>query len=866
MAPRDQDERQPLTKPDDDHDHDPRASIDSSASLSSSASLNLALLDHAEKKKQKQKQTREKNNGSGSGKRKHEDSAYESQYRDDDDDDEDVEDVDGTEDLEGGAQKPSSRRFYIAFWIVVLFCVGGWTVAFVVFASSSRNTAAGVDGGDVDVVSGGNYSDEGGVGVLPGLAQLGEKIPLNQVLSGAWRANKHDISWIGGVGGEDGLLLEQNDGSKTGFLVVSDIRGRKADSKVRRSVKEPVVLMKQSTFSVDGRMVFPSELVPSPDLKSVLVLSDHEKRWRHSYSGTYSIFDVESQTGQALDPERPEGRVQLASWSPKSNAVVFTRGNNMFLRELTSQKVKKITADGGPDVFYGIPDWVYEEEVFEGNSATWWSGDGRFVAFLRTNETQVPEFPIEYYLSRPSGDVPRVGEDAYPDVVNIKYPKAGAPNPVVHVQLYDVQKGEKFVVDVPGDFDDRERLVTEVVWAEGGKVLVSETNRESDVLKMVLIDADARSGSVVREKDVMALDGGWVEMSKSTKFVPANPENGRLEDGYVALSINDGFNHIAYYSPVDNAQPVWLTSGEWEVIGSSIKLDLENGLVYFVGTKEAPTERHIYSVEFDGSKLQPVTDTSKPGYYSVSFSSSAGYGLLDYQGPGIPWQEIISTPSNNETYTETLEENAGLKKMAKKHALPLLVYSNVTIDGHVLQVVERRPPTFNPNKKYPVLFYLYGGPGSQTVNRKFTIDFQAYVSSSLEYIVVTVDGRGTGFTGRKTRCAVRDNLGYYEAMDQIETAKLWGEKKYVDASRMAIWGWSYGGFMTLKTLELDGGETFGYGMAVAPVTDWRFYGRTFADYLSSPRLTADKHRLHLHGTLHAHPTAQSRRIRFLRNI
>jgi dipeptidyl aminopeptidase len=162
--------------------------------------------------------------------------------------------------------------------------------------------------------------------------------------------------------------------------------------------------------------------------------------------------------------------------------------------------------------------------------------------------------------------------------------------------------------------------------------------------------------------------------------------------------------------------------------------------------------------------------------------------------------------------------------MAAAHELPILIYSTINIDGIDLNVVERRPPHFDENKQYPVLFQLYGGPGSQWVNKKFNVDFQSYVASNLGYVVVTFDGRGTGFLGRKARVPVRGHIGYIEGMDQITAAKMWAAKAYVDAERMAIWGWSYGGFMALKTIELDGGETFKYGMAVAPVTDWRFYG------------------------------------------
>jgi dipeptidyl aminopeptidase len=247
--------------------------------------------------------------------------------------------------------------------------------------------------------------------------------------------------------------------------------------------------------------------------------------------------------------------------------------------------------------------------------------------------------------------------------------------------------------------------------------------------------------------------------------------------------------------------------------------------VYFQAAKQAPGERHFYSVKLDGSELQPITNISEPGYYGLKFSTGAGYGLLHYQGPAVPWQRLISVPANQEaSYDELLEENLRLKKMTRTHAMPLLVYSNVTIDGFTLPVVEMRPPNFDPKKKYPVLFHLYGGPGSQTVSRQFSVGFQTYVASSLEYLVVTVDGRGTGFIGRRARCIIRDNLGHYEARDQIETAKIWGRKPYVDKTRMAIWGWSYGGYMTLKTLEQDAGRTFQYGMAVAPVTDWQFYG------------------------------------------
>ena len=183
-----------------------------------------------------------------------------------------------------------------------------------------------------------------------------------------------------------------------------------------------------------------------------------------------------------------------------------------------------------------------------------------------------------------------------------------------------------------------------------------------------------------------------------------------------------------------------------------------------------------------------------------------------------------------------MNDNKELAALRDSHDLPEKIYSTVNIDGNDLQVVERRPKNFDPNKKYPVVFHLYNGPASQTVDKRFTVDFQSYMASNLGYIVVTVDGRGTGFAGRKIRCAIRNNIGYYEARDQIETAKKWKAKPYVDGDKMAIWGWSYGGFMTLKVLETDAGETFKYGVAVAPVTDWRYYDSVYTNrYMHTPQ-------------------------------
>lgn len=737
-------------------------------------------------------------------------------YRDDygSDDTPRLEEFDIEEGKYAGPQQPVDRKARRLLWIVGAVCVVGWGLALLSFllGGSYKHASSRPHDPFATVTKG-----------------SGKRITLDSVLNGQWYPERQDVQWIAGPEGQDGLLLKTGVRGKP-YLVVEDIKNKD-------SAPSNYVLMRESTFDVRGQFVAPSKVWPSPDFMKVLVMSDEQKQWRHSFTGVYWIFDVETQTAEPLDPKNPLARVQLAAWSPQSNRIVFTRDNNLYLRNLDVEEVQPITTDGGSELFYGRPDWVYEEEVFQGNSATWWSDDGMHVAYLRTNESKVPTYPVQYFIERPSGKDPNPGEENYPEVRNIKYPKAGAPNPVVSLQFFDVEKNEIFTVDIENDFEDHDRLITEVVWAGRSKqVLIRETNRESDILKLLLIDVERRTGRTVRSENIAELDGGWMEVSHYTRFVPSDPAKGRNHDGYIDTVIHEGYDHLGYFTPMDNPTPILLTQGTWEVVNAPSALDLEKNLVYFTSTERSSMERHPYVVSLDGTNRREVMKGAAPGYYASHFSTSGSYALITYEGPGIPWQKLISTPSAPSPFAKTLEENKALERSVRQHEMPLLIYSEIEVDGFPLNVLERRPPHFNPKHKYPVLFYQYSGPGSQTVNKRFSVQFESYIASTLGYITVTVDPRGTGYQGRKHRCITRGNIGYYEAHDQIAVAKIYAKKPFIDASRLAIWGWSYGGFTTLKTLEMDAGRTFKYGMAVAPVTDWRFYDSIYTErYMHTPQ-------------------------------
>ncbi|KAL7798753.1 dipeptidyl peptidase IV N-terminal region domain-containing protein [Trichoderma afarasin] len=727
----------------------------------------------------------------------------------------------------GLQRRPMDRKLRRILWIGALIFVAAWIASLVVFVSNGSYKHASDVEHDPDADSRGS----------------GKPVTLEQLYDRYWSAKQKSISWIAGPNGEDGLLLERGAEGKD-YLVVEDVRSavgnetaaalaEDADSQVAKSR----TLMKNADFVYDGQSYAPQWLEPSPDQTKVLIGVSRESVWRHSFTAIYFVFDVETQTAEPLIPSDAQARVQLAGWSPRSDSVSFTRDNNLYIRRLTGDnEITQITKDGGPEYFYGIPDWVYEEEVFSGNSATWWSEDGQYLAFLRTNETGVPEYPVQFFISRPSGHPPPSGEESYPEVQQIKYPKAGAHNPVVDLQFYDVAHGDVFSVTTGDEFPDDDRIINSLIWA-GDNVLVKQTNRISDHLKVILIDVGKRQGKTINSIDVDKIDGGWFEISHSMTYVPADPENGRPEDGYVDTVIHDGYEHIGYFTPLNNSEPIMLTSGQWEVDEAPSAVDLVNNLVYFVATKESSIQRHVYSVKLDGSDLKPFTDSSAEAYYRASFSSGAGYALLTYRGPKIPYQKVVSTPSNSISYDVVVEDNAELADRAKRHELPVLKYGTLDLgDGIVVNYLERRPPHFDPKKKYPILFQQYSGPGSQQVTKAFGVDFQAYVASNLGYLVITVDPRGTGFLGRKHRVPVRSQLGVLEAQDHIAAARHFASLDYVDETRLAIWGWSYGGFTTLKTLEQDAGRTFSYGMAVAPVTDWRFYDSIYTErYMRTPQ-------------------------------
>lgn len=656
-----------------------------------------------------------------------------------------------------------------------------------------------------------------------------KSLTFEALREGEFRPQLKQVQWIhspeSATNDQGTYLLTDKDGSATKYVV--------------KSISNESYLYNlynDSFFSYGGRKYEIDELVASPDLSKALLRTNTTKGWRHSSLAVFWVLDVQTSLITPLHSE--SHKISTALWSPTSSGVAFISNNDIYVKDLDSGDSTRITTDGSANIFNGKPDWVYEEEVFASDIVMWWSPQGDKLAFLKFNDTLVPEFTIPYYVQE--------GHEEYPELVSIKYPKPGYTNPTVELVVANLGKHGDFRLHqaVLESEQITEKLITEVLWVSDDFVMVKTSNRASDMLEVFMVSAkDKASAKLIRSHHA---EKSWFEVTSTALYIPKNESLGRKVDGYVDVIVQDGFNHLAYFFPPENPHGVLLTQGQWEVLSSQI--DLQNNIVYFTSTLESSVQRHFYSVNLlDAISGVPVARklTNGTSWYSGSFSSGSRYLLLNYQGPGVPNQRLVDLHSL--ATVKTIETNAALRKVVAEYDLPRKNISTVSL-GHdeasgediEANMVETFPPGFDPNKKYPVLFYVYGGPGSQEVNNVFSVGFSDIVAARLNAVVVTVDGRGTGFNNRMTnsrfKFCVRDQLGHYEAIDQISAAKVWAQKPYVDADRIAIWGWSYGGFLTLKTLESDADHVFSYGVAVAPVTKWRLYDSVYTErYLRTPQ-------------------------------
>ncbi|KAL2156613.1 hypothetical protein VTH82DRAFT_1358 [Thermothelomyces myriococcoides] len=588
----------------------------------------------------------------------------------------------------------------------------------------------------------------------------------------------------------------------------------------------------------------------SPDGSRVLWAVNYTKQYRHSYFADYLVQDVATGETEPLVADST-GDIQYATWNPASSSqIAFVRGNDLFL--WNDGDIGRITDDGGPDLFHAVPDWVYEEEIFGTNYALWYSPDGEYIAFLTFNETGVQTFTVPYYMD---------GQDvapSYPRELELRYPKVGTKNPTVALSLLDVKTQSVTPVPVDSTWPADDLIIGEIAWVtdDHDKLLYRAFNRVQDHEKVVLVDTETGGSTITRERDG---SDGWLDNNAAVTYVGSRGK--KKDEGeryYLDLSDASGWNHLYLFS-LDGRTNVTLTSGEWEV-ASILKVDRERGLVYYSSTERHPTERHLYSVSIETGEKTPLVDPDVPAVWTASFSTGGGYYILTYSGPDVPYQELYSVKQGPNKPIRTIEANSRVHEALKEYRLPHIIYFDLPHPSGVnLSAMLRLPVSLGDDvegrrnrkhKKYPVLLTPYGGPGAQEVSKAFQpLDWNSYIASDpeLEYATLTVDNRGTGYRGRAFRAAVAGRLGELEAQDQIWAARWLAERyrSWVDADRIGIWGWSYGGYLTAKVVEAGGGKDgrrgpIAFGLSTAPVADWRLYDSMYTErYMKTPELNPD---------------------------
>lgn len=533
----------------------------------------------------------------------------------------------------------------------------------------------------------------------------------------------------------------------------------------------------------------------SNDENKILFSINYDPIYRHSYTAEYYIFDISDKKITKLSDN---GKQQLASFSPDGKMVSFVRDNNLFIKILDSNEEIQLTFDGEKNkIINGAPDWVYEEE-FSYNKAYDWSPDSKKIAFLKTDETNVKTFSFTIFGS------------LYPETYEYKYPKAGEENSKVSLHIVDLST-KKIINAGLGDLNDK--YIPRLKFTNNADLLSAiKLNRLQNIYELYFIDSNNGNSKIV----LTLTDPKYIEINDDLTFLPDDL-------GFIISHESSGFRHLYFYDMNGN-EIKKITEGNWEVT-KFYGYDNVNKMLYFQAAKNSPLQREIYSVKIDGSELKQIS--SHIGTNDAEFSNNFKYFINTFSNANTPY--IVSLYDNKGNLIRNIETNSSLSKRIKEEYKfqPKEFFTIKTEDGTLLNAWMIKPQKLK--SKNPVFMYVYGGPGSQTVLDSWDRDMAWWqLLAQKGYIIVSVDNRGTGARGKDFRQITYKQLGKYEIIDQIEAAKYLGSLKYVDANRIGIFGWSYGGYMSSLCMTI-GAQWFKLGIAVAPVSNWRYYDSIYTE-------------------------------------
>ena len=583
---------------------------------------------------------------------------------------------------------------------------------------------------------------------------------------------------------------------------IYDVRNPEFDSLITLNLPEKYQGFDHFTFSADE--------------KKLLLRADTKQVYRHSTLADYLVYNLI--TGSATPVYETEQQ-QFVEFGPDGNGVAFVAGNNLFYLDLATGNRKQITSDGKPNnIINGLADWVYEEEFSpvdgDGMKATVWSPNNNYLAYLRFDETEVKEFPLFWYEN-----------DAYPRKSTFKYPKVGDKNSKVSAHVYNLASGETYEVTLdPATVNTLDFYLPRLHWTPNNRLVVTHLNRYQDTLSQLLADPLAANPDRTIKTSLLLreTDPAYVEIESENKLVFL--ENGKQ---FVWTSERSGYMHIYLYELDGKTPPRALTQGNFDVT-AFYGVDEKNGKFYYQAALPDPMNRSLFEGSLDGVTLLRQMN-EKTGWNEAAFSTTFDYYTLTWSDANTP--TVIKLCDRSGKVLRTLADNRRAAMMRKDYGFVEKKFLSIkNADGIDMNAWILQPDSLEPGKKYPVLFDVYGGPGSQTVQNQYDGYVGAWHQLLVQkgVIMVSVDNRGTGARGTAFKKCTQLQLGKFETEDQIAAARYLSTLPYIDPNRIGIWGWSFGGYLSTSCV-LKGNDVFKMAMAVAPVTNWKWYDSAYTE-------------------------------------
>lgn len=547
----------------------------------------------------------------------------------------------------------------------------------------------------------------------------------------------------------------------------------------------------------------------SDDESKILLLKESQPIYRHSFLGKFEVKDLKSGKTISLNDGKT---VQEPRFSPDATKVAFIAENNLFYQDLSTGKITQITTDGKKNsILNGLADWVYEEEF--GHARLYeWTKNSDAVVFVKSDESQVPEIYIPIY-----------GKKLYPEEMRYKYPKAGEKNSVVSAQLYRLDTGKTTALNLSSFKNYYIPNVVQTAKPDEIVLITSERiQNASDVLKV-----NTKTGAV--QKLFTETDEKWIDTDSPTlEFLE--------DDSFLWASERDGNRHLYWYDK-DGKLKKQITKGNWEVT-DYYGFNPKSKEIYVQTTEKGSINKVVSKVNIENGKSQLISNAE--GNNSANFSKNYNYFIETSSTAAKPYTFVLKD-GNGKTVKELQNNNDQLQKLKADNFVDKEFITIPNDAGDQMNAWIMKPKNFDPNKKYPLFMYQYSGPGSQQVANSWDAGNALWFNHLVQkgYIVACVDGRGTGYKGTKFKKVTYMNLGKYEIEDQITAAKWFGNQSYIDKTRIGMFGWSFGGYMTSLAMT-KGADVFKAGIAVAPVTNWRYYDSVYTErFMRTPQENPD---------------------------